>query len=396
LHAGATKDITATFFTDKPSKANAVRVVCSIAKIRLPELTADWDDNMRVVRFVDRCALSPAQLPHAPIEERPKATARRMPAMQGSRSIARAVVANPVELPVQKAETTTVLAYQSPRGPDFDTMKVIEVREEPAFEPITGKSKDFALKVFAVADYVRYQTSTTDIEFSPTMMFETRIVEFKITNPSQIRFEYSWVVTKFAALRTTYAQYHASPFAVVPSSGFINAGQTTTFRATFSPEEVDDFSATMRCEIPCLDQMDPPELNLAGRSRRPICHFNLTPSDYISAGRRHPNYTEPLPEGVKVIEMFSHRIGQRTISKFEIINTTEAPYAFNWEKLSKTDDLVVQCNSPQAFISSGKRHVVSFSFTPVSVKTIESLWYFTIPEHDIHVYLLIVGRIMPY
>jgi hydrocephalus-inducing protein len=275
-------------------------------------------------------------------------------------------------------------------------MKVIEVSEEPAFEILSGKSKEFTLRVFAVADYVRYQQSTTEIAFSPTMMFETRVVEIKVTNPSQIRFEYSWVITQFSALRTTYAMFHPSPFAIAPSSGFIDAGQITTFRATFSPEEVDDFSAHMRCDIPFLDQMDPPQLYIAGRSRRPICHFNLKSSDYLSAGRRHPNYTDPLPDGVKVIEMISHRIGQRTISKFEIINTTEAPYGIVWEKLSNSDDLVVQCNSMAALISSGKRHVVSFSFAPVSVKTIESLWHFSIPEHDLHVHLLIVGRIMPY
>jgi hypothetical protein len=116
----------------------------------------------------------------------------------------------------------------------------------------------------------------------------------------------------------------------------------------------------------------------------------------LSAGRRHPNYTDPLPDGVKVIEMFSKRIGQRTISTFEIINTTEAPYEIIWQRCGSGDDSAVQCNSSRAFISSGKRHIASFSFTPVSVKTLESLWHFSIPEHDLHVHLLIVGRMMPY
>jgi hypothetical protein len=39
---------------------------------------------------------------------------------------------------------------------------------------------------------------------------------------------------------------------------------------------------------------------------------------------------------------------------------------------------------------------MSFSFTPVSVKTLESLWRFQVPEYEIQVYMLIVGRIMPY
>jgi hydrocephalus-inducing protein len=374
---------------------NGLKVNCQIAKIRLNDAQSpDWDDSMKIVRFVERGSLVPPLIPpQTPTEERPKGTPRRMP---GAPPKARQPPTTTPEPVLPKAETSLVLAYQSPRGSDFDLMKVIEIKDEPSYEMIAGKSKEIVLKVFAVADYIRYQTSVTEIEFSPTMMFETRIVRFKIQNPSQIRFEYSWITTQFGGMRTNYALVHGSPFAIVPTSGFIEAGQTTIFEASFSPEEVDDFSAHMRCEIPFLGQTEPPSVYMWGRSRRPVCHFNIKMSDYISAGRRHPNYTDPLPDGVKVIEMFSHKIGERTVSKFEIINTTEAPYEIVWQRTGSNDDSVIQCNTPRAVISSGKRHTASFSFTPVSVKTLESLWHFSVPEHEIRVYLLIVGRIMPY
>jgi hydrocephalus-inducing protein len=281
LHVGASKEITATFFTDKPCKVNALKVACQISKIKLKdELAPDWDDGMRLVRFVERSVLSPPPAPHAPGEDRPKGASRRLAVTVSTpKANARTANAPPTDPPFQKAESTTVLAYGSPRGAQFDVMKVIDVKEEPAIEVLPGQTKEFPLRVFAVADYIQYQAAVSEIEFSPTMMFETRIVEFKITNPSQIRFEYTWVTKQFGSLRTSYALFHASPFAISPSSGYIEAGQTTTFRATFAPQEVDDFSAHFRCDISFLDQMDPPHLYVSGRSRRPICHFNLKPSD---------------------------------------------------------------------------------------------------------------------
>jgi hydrocephalus-inducing protein len=186
------------------------------------------------------------------------------------------------------------------------------------------------------------------------------------------------------------------PFSLEPMSGFVDAGQTTTFQINFRPEDVDEYSGIFRCEIDCLEKdVPPPEINVYGRSRRPVCHFNVKTSDYISAGRRHPNYTDPLPPDVKVIEMFSHQIGELSTTKFEIINTTERPYEIVWERCGSNDDAAITCDNQRTLISSGRRHSASFSFLPMSVKTLESLWHFTIPEYEIHVYILIVGRIMP-
>jgi hydrocephalus-inducing protein len=103
------------------------------------------------------------------------------------------------------------------------------------------------------------------------------------------------VTINVEGIRTEYTKLYTSPFSVEPATGFIEAGQVTTFMAKFCPEEVDDFTATLKCEIPFLGEQPPPELNVSGRSRRPLCHFNIKMSDYLSAGRRHPNYTDPLP-----------------------------------------------------------------------------------------------------
>ena len=216
----------------------------------------------------------------------------------------------------------------------------------------------------------------------------------KITNTSQIRFEYTWSVKKFKSLRTDYAATRKPPISVVPQSGFIEAGHTTTFMACFEPEEVDDFSAKLFCEIPFLSQMDPPEISVSGLSRRPLCHFNVEMSDYITAGRRHPDYTEPLPENIRVIELYSKGIGKKSTKRFEIINPTSSSYEVNWTRVTNDPNDPIKCDTPTALVSSGKRYFVSFSYVPTSVRTVESQWVFNIPEHGVKVDFLVVGKIV--
>ena len=117
-------------------------------------------------------------------------------------------------------------------------------------------------------------------------------------------------------------------------------------------------------------------------------------SDYISAGRRHPAYNDPLPEDIRVVEIFAKGIGSKTVKKFDLINPTSMPYEIKWTKGDKST-APIKCVVPQALVSSGKRYSVGFSYTPKSVKTVESLWIFTIEQHNIRIPFLIVGKIMP-
>jgi hydrocephalus-inducing protein len=182
---------------------------------------------------------------------------------------------------------------------------------------------------------------------------------------------------------------------VLPSSGFIEAGQSTVFRVQFSPEEVDDFKAVLLCDIPYLSQLPPLRINVSGFSRRPLCHFNAQLSDYISGGRRHPDYTFPLPADIKVIEIFATAVGMRTQKRFEILNPTGNAYEIEWTVLHDTSNGQVTCETANAFVSSGRKHMATFSYIPASVKTVETYFEFQIPEHHVRVPLLVVGRIIP-
>lgn len=382
LH-GKKKKITVTFMAEKQTKYNGLKMNCQWQKIKIqPNQIADWDDSMKIVKFVDRSSLNPYPLKMPSNDDRPKGTGRRFPGR--SRRVSTAA-------PIPNVSFTPT--YDA-NGQMSDLIKIVEVKPEPQYTVINGRQKDIQLRVFAVNDIIKYTISTTEIEFASTMMFEKRTLEFQMTNTSQISFDFKWRVKTFDSFKTDYSSSHTCPFSIQPPFGSIEADQTTTFLVNFVPEEVDDFSAQLICDIPYLTELPPPEICVTGRSRRPVCHFDLETSDYISAGRRHPDYTDPLPENIKVIEMFAFDLNKNTIKKFGILNTTNTPYEVTWERISK-GDCPITCDTPHALISSGRKHMAQFSYKAVSVKTVESLWVFSIPEYHINITFLIVGRMMP-
>jgi len=379
LRVGSSKSIIVSFFSDKPIRHNALKINCQWQKIELDNPNCqDWDDTQKVVKYIPKVVNLPPETPSPPSEM--KKLSKKLGSSRKSAIGTPNKADAPIKVPIIEPEM----------------VRVTEIRQEPTYQASQGKFKDLMIRVFAVSDLIKYSIDTTEISFSPTMMYQKRITECKITNTCQIRFDYVWSVKNFHALRTEYALVRKPPFSIEPSTGFIESGQSTTFKVIFEPEEVDDFTATLVCEIPFLSQIDPPSIPVSGFSRRPLCHFNLEMSDYITASRRHPDFTDPLPDNVRVIELFSSAVGKVATKKFEIINPTSSSYEINWHRVSTSEmSQCVKCDTPSALISSGKRYIVAFSYLPTSVRTIESLWEFQIPEHGIRVSLLVVGRIMP-
>jgi hydrocephalus-inducing protein len=369
LHVNKSKTIIASFFADHPVKLASAKVTCRIDKVEFNEINPpDWDDTMKIMKFMSRKSLNPNRTTPMPSAHRGKKKEKE----KASASPA------PVEAETQIDEL----------------VRVTEIKEEPTFTVLQGKGKEIPLKVTTVADVIKYHLDIDEIAFSPTMMYERRVSECKVTNTSQIRFEYHWRVAKFVSLRSAYAKNHPPPFAIEPGSGIIEPGQATVFRVIFAPLEVDDFVGTMQCDIPYLIQMEPPTIAVTGLSRRPLCHFNVVLADYLSAGRRHPDFTSKLPDDVKVIEMFSKGIGQKSMKKFELINPTATPYEMAWQYTGQDSTTPIFCETASGLISSGRRCPIIFGFLPVSVKTIESLWEFQIPEQGVRVSFLFVGKII--
>lgn len=343
------KEITAVFFSEKPTKYNGNKATCQFTKIELLDSSeTDWDDSMKVVSFV-------------PISE-------------------------------ALADSPRTNASSRPSTNEMKMTKVTTAVAEPPYNQVQGgKMRELPVKIFAISDNVKCTIDTTEISFAPTMMYQTRTSDVKITNTCQIRLEYTWIIQKFESLRTDYYLTRPSAFSIEPSTGFIEAGQSTTFHVLFSPMEVDDFICTMKCNIPYLSSGDPPRITLNGLSRRPLCHFNVKVSDYLE--RRHPDYTYELPDDVKVIEIYSKSPKIKASFKLEVINPTLAPYDTFWSVINDNSNGAISVENTSALVSSGKRYMFMISFLPNSAKLVESLWEFNIPDHGIKIPFLFVGRI---
>jgi hydrocephalus-inducing protein len=154
--------------------------------------------------------------------------------------------------------------------------------------------------------------------------------------------------------------------------------------------EVDDFVSGFVCKIPLL-QHEPPRITMSGFSRRPLCHFNVIMSDYLT--RRHPDYNDRLPDDVKVIELFAKNPKKGIVKKIEMINPTASPDEVRWSVIKDNANGPITCDLNPSLGSSGKSHYFTFMCVLASMKVVECLFSFEIPEHGIKVYFLFVGRI---
>jgi len=373
IKKGMSKTITVTFYSEKPVKHNSIKASCQWQKISYNDSDVpDWDDSMRIIKFISKSENPESFLPIQPQDDI-KSRARNIKGAPSKKKIS-----------VPPMEIAPI---------DNKPVKLLELKPEPLFSLLNIKTKDIIVKITAVSDNIKYSLSTNEISFAPTMMYESRSTICKLSNMSQIRLDFQWNPNILESSRIGSSS-NASPFRIEPSSGYIEAGQSTNFIVHFSPTEVDDFKAVFVCDIPYLSSSDPPRLIVTGISRRPLCHFNVVTSDYLSSGRRHPDYIEQLPDDVKVIEIFSNSIKLPSTLRFEIINTTSEAFDVFWKQVSGPVG-VIECQTPIALLSSGKRYPIVFTYTPTSIKTIETLWEFTIPEHSITIVILIVGRITP-
>lgn len=388
LRVNQSKTVTVTFSSDKPVKHNSQKFCCVWQRIELSDPSSpDWDDTMKAIKFTTKSALNQQQTFIEQQLPSPESKKRGTDKNGSNRSSSKSKL-------VQPLEPASTLNLDSN---DSQIIKVTEIKPEPEHTVIPGKCKDLFIRVFAISDYIKYHLDMTEVAFSPTMMFQSRIVEVNMHNTSQVRFEYSWSHKDFVALRQGNGPNIHFPFSIEPRTGYIDSGSTTKFRVIFSPEEVDDFNAVLHCDVPYLTNSKPPQILVSGFSRRPLCHFDIQMSDYISAGRRHPEYKYKIPDDIKVIEIFSPSVNTRVNKKFELINPTSTPYEVTWTRVKiegEQKDKAIVCDTPNVLVSSGKRYPVSFSYIPQSAKTIESRWEFQIPEHNVSVQFLIVGRVI--
>ncbi|XP_069312434.1 hydrocephalus-inducing protein homolog [Eulemur rufifrons] len=378
LHPGCAKDVVVTVKSDVPISLKKMQVKCRLSKItfQLPtDQVPDWDDRMRTVKWVD--------------------------------------------------------VPKNPSGTFTTKRKVIETDPEPAHSMLEECYRELQLQISAVVDFASYQCQRGDVHFKETLVYQTRVFEFDLINSGRVHLEFSWLLednsraVSFAmpekqglAQRDQLSQgtlhtgstldstmdhcAEGSPpvFSVEPSSGIVPVGKTQKLKVKFSPLDVGDFESNLFCQIPNLPPGEQgPVLVAKGRSSLPICHFDLKDSDYISGLRRNPELrgsgSGALDPNTRMIEFTTVGIGGKNLQTFTILNPTNSTYSFSWiseETESLQNPPAFTCLTEKGFIHPDKKAEIVFQFTPSHLDITEALWTFLVPEHNIRVPFLLVGK----
>ncbi|XP_074055255.1 hydrocephalus-inducing protein homolog isoform X3 [Macrotis lagotis] len=388
LHAGCTKDITVTLKSRSAISLNKALVKCKLSRIVFQQpvdQVPDWDNHMRTVKWVE-AAKGPSN-----------------------------------HIPARK--------------------KVIETDPEPAHIILDENYQDLELYVSAVVDYSSFRSQVKEVNFKDTLVFQTRVFEFHLTNTGPVQLEYTWLLSSDEpAKAVSFANPHSTnspgnlidpsgkpessqgtlhggsmaeslsshalsisstyPFSMEPESGIIPVGKKQTIKVKFSPLEVGEFENSIYCQIPNLAPgAQGLMVAVKGRSLLPYCHFDLKESDYISNQRRNPELSgpngTPLDPNTRVIEFISVGMGTKNIQTFTIMNPTNTTYSYHWiseeaENLQNPSSFI--CLTQGGTIHPEKKAEISFQFTPHHLDITESFWTFLIPEHNISVPFLLVGK----
>ncbi|CAK8990142.1 unnamed protein product [Durusdinium trenchii] len=101
------------------------------------------------------------------------------------------------------------------------------------------------LRTLAVADEMSYECGVERIYFSATVLFQSRLYRFTVSNPSSIALPYNWRVVPMEERERT----GLLPYSITPPKGTIAAGASAEFEIRFAPKEVEDFSAVLDAQL---------------------------------------------------------------------------------------------------------------------------------------------------
>ncbi|XP_032378415.1 hydrocephalus-inducing protein [Etheostoma spectabile] len=378
LHAGCSKEVTVTFYSNQPVTLDRQPMRCKVSKVEFLqplEQVADWDDRERTLQWLS--------------------------------SVKQASVA--------------------PQPPGNN--KVIKTDPEPCCSVVEGSQRELELCISAVCDYVKFSCNTNTIHFKDTLLYQTRLHQLQIVNHGTVKLEFSWQVlmdpknsvvnddqrdgtltlpgpdSKSTEVLTGACPASAvasgssllmgnpelPPISIEPSIGALEPGAVQNFSIYFSPLEVGQFQGRLFSSIPNLQDGDQaPCVSVCGRSLLPHCHFGLEDSDYISGNRRDPGFRRPVDPNTRVIEFNSLGLSVPSTRCFSLLNPTSKPYSFKW-RCEDTGGSPFCCLNPCGTILPGKKVEVCFEFVAEQLGTVESFWSFVIETLSLSVPILCVG-----
>ncbi|KAJ4461899.1 putative Hydrocephalus-inducing protein [Paratrimastix pyriformis] len=219
-----------------------------------------------------------------------------------------------------------------------------------------------------------------------------------------------------------------SPFKLAPTSGWVEPGETKEIEVTFAPLEAIAWDRLLSVRV---DDMAPgtqgPRCILSGVATRPLCHFELAGSDYLTT-RRSDELAglKPIDPSTRVIEFESRGIRVRNTRRFYILNPTNIGFEYEWECVeplltvptgapapasdpssstsakppataaaaaaAATAGCPFRCQTRRGVVLPGKKSELTFEYVPETLDTVESLWMFHIREHKRSLPFLLVGQ----
>jgi len=154
------------------------------------------------------------------------------------------------------------------------------------------------------------------------LIFGARSYKFNIRNTSKISLHYH-----FKILNPATNTSDAGAFSISPRSGVIPPETAALLVVKFAPNEIErDFARILTCKIQNLDpQLEPLSIKMDGDAERPICHFELPPSQYRE--KKGKDMT-PIDSKYKIIEFQSLGTKVKNFSRFMVANPTNHRYNF--------------------------------------------------------------------
>jgi hypothetical protein len=192
----------------------------------------EWDDTMKTARMV-----RPSELARIKIQREIDERKRKEEAEAAAAAAAKGGKKAPPKAAGKKDD-----------GPGEDlppideseecTAELIDTIPEPEHEKVEGSERNVALKTTLVCDYARYECTTEQLEFKPTLMYAQRTHKFTIKNTSLINLNFNFKITSLKS-----GILNAGPYSIFPKKGQVAPGCDDNFLVRFAPMEIEsDFN----------------------------------------------------------------------------------------------------------------------------------------------------------
>lgn len=146
-------------------------------------------------------------------------------------------------------------------------------------------------------------------------------------------------------------------------------------------------------------------LSLSSTAILPVCHLECNSNNvYLQTMRPGSMKTPQLfanlicsnPKSVKVLEIIGQGVGITITNHITVLNCINQPYDVTLQRLPESNSSIVSTFGAGGRVSPGETSIIRFDYTPTRESTRagveEGFFILRIPQHDVTLPLLVVGR----